>query len=414
MRKPYFFIMICIFTSHMSLHAAGVNGVDIHGFLSQGYLISSDNNYFTETTEGSFQFNEMGINFSSKLTPKLHVGIQLFAYDLGDLGNDKVTLDWVFADYHWQEWLGIRVGKIKIPLGLYNEVRDVDLVRTFINLPQSVYQERYREAWVAMKGAGLYGNVESAMLGALGYQLQVGSMDAGKDSGSAKHLRTAMGYYEPAEDFDMDLAYAGKVSWQTPVIPCRLAASVLKYGFTIPMALNTAYSSPISSFDMDLDEFVSYIGSVEYIWKNLVMVCEYSEIDSDGILSGPSGITLSLKNTIQGYYGSISYRFYDWFELGTYYSVYYLNDADKDGKKNIAMFPYKKDFQIWSKDACLTARFDINSHWVCKVEGHIMNGAADLFETDNLDEAIPVVGGMPNLDIEEDWFLFGMKLSYFF
>ena len=44
-----------------------------------------------------------------------------------------------------------------------------------------------------------------------------------------------------------------------------------------------------------------------------------------------------------------------------------------------------------------------------------MNGAADLFDMDNYDEDTPVDADyMPVLDIEEDWMLFAMKLSYTF
>lgn len=39
------------------------DNVAIHGFVSQGYLKSNANNFLTETDSGSFQYNDMGINF---------------------------------------------------------------------------------------------------------------------------------------------------------------------------------------------------------------------------------------------------------------------------------------------------------------------------------------------------------------
>jgi len=39
--------------------------VAIHGFISQGYLKSDHNDFLAETEKGSFQFNEMGLNFST-------------------------------------------------------------------------------------------------------------------------------------------------------------------------------------------------------------------------------------------------------------------------------------------------------------------------------------------------------------
>ena len=44
--------------------AAEIAGIDIHGFISQGYLQSTDNNYLANTDKGTFEFNEAAINFS--------------------------------------------------------------------------------------------------------------------------------------------------------------------------------------------------------------------------------------------------------------------------------------------------------------------------------------------------------------
>lgn len=67
------------------------------------------------------------------------MGMQLFAFDRGNYGRDKVTIDWAYGDYRVNDWLGFRAGKVKIPLGLYNEARDNDALRTFIFLPQQAY-----------------------------------------------------------------------------------------------------------------------------------------------------------------------------------------------------------------------------------------------------------------------------------
>ena len=114
--------------------------VDIHGFVSQGYLQSDENNFImAQTKEGTFEFNELGINFTTMLLPHLRAGVQLFAKDLGVIGNDQVEIDWAYGDYRWKDWAGIRVGILKIPHGLYSETRDIDALRTCILLPQSVY-----------------------------------------------------------------------------------------------------------------------------------------------------------------------------------------------------------------------------------------------------------------------------------
>jgi len=59
--------------------------IDIHGYISQGFMYSNHNNYLADTEKGTFQFNELGINFSDDLTDRLRIGIQLAARDLGEM-----------------------------------------------------------------------------------------------------------------------------------------------------------------------------------------------------------------------------------------------------------------------------------------------------------------------------------------
>ncbi len=163
-----------------------MGGVDIHGFISQGYLKSSDNNFFADSKKGTSQFNEAGINFSTDVTEKLRIGLQFFARDLGDIGNNEILLDWALADYRFRDWLGIRVGNLKFQNGLYNETRDVDMLRTSIFLPQSVYNESWRESTATLQGAGLYGEIPLKVLGSLSYGAQYGTVNMPKDGGAAK------------------------------------------------------------------------------------------------------------------------------------------------------------------------------------------------------------------------------------
>ena len=78
--------------------------IDIHGFVSQGYIKSTGNNYLSiKCKEGSFEFNEAGCSFSIQLTDELRGGIQLLSRDIGDQGNNEFLLDWAYADYHYKD-----------------------------------------------------------------------------------------------------------------------------------------------------------------------------------------------------------------------------------------------------------------------------------------------------------------------
>ena len=52
--------------------------LETHAFVSQGFLKSNENNYLTSTKRGSFEFSEVGINFTKALTDNFRVGVQLF------------------------------------------------------------------------------------------------------------------------------------------------------------------------------------------------------------------------------------------------------------------------------------------------------------------------------------------------
>src|SRR5580693_3816076 len=76
--------------------------IDIHGFVSQGFILSTSNNYLAnDTTHGSFQYSELGLNFTKDLTDRLRLGLQFFAEDIGPTGNYNATLDWFYVDYRW-------------------------------------------------------------------------------------------------------------------------------------------------------------------------------------------------------------------------------------------------------------------------------------------------------------------------
>ncbi len=370
----------------------------IHGFVSQGYLKSDKNNFLAETEDGTFQFNELGINFSAELTEKLRLGIQFFARDMGEIGNDDIIIDWAFADYRWKDWLGLRVGKVKIPLGFYNETRDIDMVRTSILLPQSVYLDIHRDNVIALQGVGTYGDILLGVMGNLSYQFQYGTMNVDKESGSAKVVEKSFGLVD-VKEFDFDELMTASLKWETPLEGLHVGASMLKADVDIH-ATTTAplgYLPAGTPLTVETSDYTAEILSAEYSWRNLTVSAEYAVTSTESRMTSQS-VVIFPENKIEseGYYGGISYRFTDWFELGMYYSEYYPNKDGKDGKNTLP------DHSAWSKDTALTTRFDINPNWTLKLEGHSIDGTALLFQADNPEGT------------DKGWFLFAAKMTFSF
>src|SRR5262249_16875206 len=150
--------------------------LQIHGFVGQGALKSTDNNYLADSKRGSLEFSDIGINFTGQLTERLRVGMQLFARKLGSVGNFDAKTDWFYLDYDWREWMGSRAGWVKLPFGLYNDTSDIDSARVFVLLPGSIYPVNNRDVLLAQTGFELYGYAGLNGAGGLDYRLYAGTI----------------------------------------------------------------------------------------------------------------------------------------------------------------------------------------------------------------------------------------------
>ena len=378
----------------------GWGAIDIHGFLSQGYLKSENNNFYAGTKDGTFQFNEFGINFSTELTDRLHTGLQLFSRDLGDLGNNIVKIDWAYADYRWKDWLGIRAGKIKTSSGFYNDTRDLDMVRTSIFLPQSLYDETMRDISMATDGIGVYGYIPLAALGNLNYQIYYGENGIETDSSMAKYMEDAAQSALIAVDASYNIG--GSVEWVTPFDGLRLSGDFST--FDLDLLYQTTPQTPWVSNDIPVGTYFRYqmentestTVSLEYTLEKLTLVSEYGRFRTD-----VTGINQRSEEEVEeGYYGGLAYRFANWLEVGGYYSVYYPDRHDKEGESvETQGWPAHR---AWQKDLALTVRIDLNEYWIVKCEGHWVNGTAQMLLLDNPE------------GFEEDSFLIAFKTTYYF
>src|SRR5581483_9949745 len=91
--------------------------IEVHGFVSQGLIYSTNQNEYLATTSSrfSFEFTEIGLNVSKQLTDSLRIGMQMFTRDLGPLGNYALRADWFNIDWHPRDWFGVRAGRVKLP-----------------------------------------------------------------------------------------------------------------------------------------------------------------------------------------------------------------------------------------------------------------------------------------------------------
>jgi len=355
-----------------------VASVEVHAFVSQGFILSKNNNYLADSKHGSFKFTEVGVNFTKPIVENLRVGVQLFAHDLGSIGNFNAKMDWFYLDYRWKDWLGFRAGRVKIPFGLYNEINDVDAARVSVLLPQSVYPVDNRDYLLAQTGGEIYGYVKLHAAGALEYRLYGGTifLDNPAQPGSPLQIQSV----------NVPYVVGGRVLWETPLDGLRVGGSAQA------LRLDTTILSGAAAFSVRVPA-VLWVGSAEYSAHDLLLAAEYSRWNIKAESSNPA-IFPEAQVTSERAYVMATYRMAPWFQPGAYYSLLFPDIAHRQGRENI------------QHDVALTVRYDVNPYWLFKLEGHYMEGTAALNSA--LNDNIPLS------ELDRTWGVVLVKTTAFF
>jgi len=383
--------------------AVEINGLSIHGFISQGYLKSDENNYLAETKDGTFEFNETAINFSLSPIENLRLGMQFMSRDLGPTRNNDVYMDWGYADYRFADAFGIRVGKVKVPIGLYNQTRDVDFLRTFIWQPQGVYDEGMRDVKDSYEGGSVYGDFGIGSLGDVEYEFAGGTANLDINTPYFVKIASSLdpsggGSTGSGTYMKVNWSLVPSVRWNTPIEGLRLGTSCLFSD--LDMGSNYTFGTIAVRVNAATTINYSPIYSVEYVWNNLKLAAEYRQLNGDIDISFNGTTYAEVEVKSEAYYGLVSYQFFDWLELGTYYSVYYADRDDRDGSGLEA--GGTPDYFAWQKDWAVAAKFNLNESITLKLETHFIDGAAQLYASENPD------------GIKDNMVLYAVKCSYNF
>lgn len=353
--------------------------LSIHGFASQGAMVGTGNNFLTRSTDGSFEFSEVGLNFTTQITDRLRAGFQLFARDLGPTGNYDAKFDWFYLDYRFTNWLGVRAGRMKLPFGLYNEVADTDSARAMVLLPTSVYPTENRDFLLAQTGIEVYGYLDLDDAGALEYRAYGGTI----------HLDQPPIFPGPLQLVTVDWHYVigGRLMWETPLEGLRVGATAQALRFDLNYLL-------LGTMPVELEFPVEIaLASAEYVTGDLVLAVEYSRWHAH-LTSNLPAVFPETEVTNERYYAMASYRLATWLQVAAYYAALFPDDENRKGR------------QSYRHDVALALRFDLTDNWLLKLEGHYFHGTADLNEGLN--------GGTVLRDLETNWSLFLAKTTVYF
>lgn len=363
--------------------------IQLHGFASLGYLHSRGNNFLADTKDGTFDMNEIGINLNVRLTENFRVGGQVLSWKMGDYGDNSLRFDWALIDYRPRDYFGVKAGKVKMPVGLYNTERDLDFLRPMIFLPQSIYDETRRDTWLAHYGGELYGNIEAGSLGDLCYQFYAGKIDYSSDSinsdAALKKLQSQLAANRNKTNPDPDLPVS-ITSYERENDYIAGAAIVfhppidqLRLGVTL-----TTMEDKTSTGHFDVGTYKirnKFVVSLEYIWQEFTLAAEYSENDrqqtqfGQTVMDGPS----------QGWYVMLSYAPFEQVTLTVLYDEFHRlkNERYRQLAPGVIGSP-----SPWRKDWGFAVRWDPTPNWTLKGEWHAIDGTAffmTFFNPDGID-----------------------------
>ena len=367
-----------------------------HSFGNQGYIKTSNYNFFGDSQDGSWAFNDLGLGASWKPNARLQISAQAITRRAGKTSQDGVQLDYGFIDLNlinnFDYALGFRAGRVKNPYGFYNETRDIASSRPSILLPQSIYLDSLRRLFHTMDGLSSYGH------------MQWGDTLFNLDVNYGKPL---------IDDVTQDAILVTPLPGQLNNEKIFLARAILeqdagrwRMGYSYSQ-LNSDYSQPTTITPFTLGAFAGkaniylHLLSFEYNWAQWQLTTEYQRRK----LEHKDIYYPEFYNAVdnESWYGQVSYQFSPELKIFARYDVYYLFRDDKEGKE----FSERNNLTAhaaYAKDSTIGLRYSINSHWMLAAEYHYINGTAWLAEIEN----------HPPLANEPYWDLFTAQISFKF
>lgn len=368
--------------------------VQVHGFATQGFLHTSDNDFFGDSESGSFEFTELGINLSYRATPSLLFSGQLLSRRAGEIYDGSPTIDFALMDWtvvtEQTHAFGLMFGRTKNPIGLYNDTRDVAFTRPSIFLPQQIYFDNVRNLILSADGLQAYAKLYTDT-GTWSFNAGIGHNTIDENVEISYLDRDFGGEFEPA-----NLAMVGRAEFETTDGAWRGALSAAK----ARLAFDADATDPIGNGEID---FLFWVASLQYNAEYWSLTAEYMEqpVEFDGF----SPLYDARDSTVQGYYLQGSYLLRNDVELVARYAEGFASKDDRNGRRFAAgSFGMAPPHSFYQKDLMLGLRWDVTPSLMLRVEHQWSEGTWTLSRRENPSP----------LDHAKDWQMFSLLASYRF
>ncbi|MCG8015804.1 MAG: hypothetical protein JAY97_06275 [Candidatus Thiodiazotropha sp. 'RUGA'] len=386
-------LMALLLLSANGLSASQLDQLDgalqVHGFLTQAYVKTTENSFFGDSQDGSWDFRELGINSSYRFTPSTMASIQLLSRRAGEMYDGSLDLDYAQLDATIYtadaNRVGIIVGRYKNPFGLYNDTRDVAATRPGNFMPQAIYWDRVRNMVLSNDGAQLFGDLQ---VDEHRFSIRLIGGKTPIDENVEKS------YLNPLLDPEMEqdgLTLGGRLLYEWDGGRFNLAYS------SAHLTLD-AETSLLPDGEVEIDYQVL---SAQYNSGRWSLTLEYMQEPLN--YSGFGGLMDAGDTTLDGYYLQGTYRLRDDLELFARYEESHYDKQDKRGEKTAQRLGLEAH-NFYSRVSTLGLLWEVTEGLIVRGEFSQVDGTIFL---SNLENPPPQMRS-------RNWNLFSLLVSYSF
>lgn len=363
---------------------------ELHGFGTQAYLLSDGNDYYGNSSKGSFDFYEAALNAATGVGA-LHASAQVLIRDAGNGDDGKPRLDYALIDWqalHSERYIGgLRLGRVKNPFGLFNDTRDFAFARPSILLPQSVYFDGagLRGLFFSSDGGQLYGSYSAGA-----HELSLVA-SAAIDRQLDKEEKAAFIGKGPLPD-DIGLRNLRFLQLSDRWDGGRVIAALSHLNARLELDPQPPYPVVFhGNFDL-------YVASLRLNGERFSITSEYLLTTIDGYASNSGNI----NTESDGAYLQFDYRLTPAWRAFVRWDSRFADIHDRDGRQTASG---GRRYLRFAHDATVGGGWTPDEHWGVWAEVHQIYGTLTVPALDN---------SVPSAERDPRWTLFALMLGYRF
>lgn len=352
-----------------SRNFGNLSKLQIHGFLTQAYATSDfvsgripdptgvdPGPTFNEIAlgipeDGTFEYWTIALQFRYEITPRDIMVVQFSSRALGDSPiselEDEVELDWAFYERRLADHTSLKVGRVQIPLGIFNEIRDVGTILPFYRPPFLFYRE----------GTFTNETVDGVVLSHTFMPESDWTLEADLFVGDWETFEfTPLG--DERATIANDQGYGAQLWLNTPL-------PGLRFGYGIHWRDRTEGAEGVIRLPGATTNFLDWYASVEAAFEKVVFRAEWRQFSGDREVS-PALQADDFFSNIDNYYAQIGYHFTERFRI-------YAQYEKSDSSLHASIFTNGFDVSL-EEDYALAVNYLFSPNLVLKAEHHIVEG----------------------------------------